>query len=293
MQENTIDYHVQSEDYYRIEKAIHYLEANYKDQPSLDDAARHLHMSEFHFQRLFRRWVGISPKRFVQYLTKEYAKQLMEEGKQLLDITYQSGLSSAGRLHDLFITCEAVTPGEYKHAGEGLILHYGQHPSPLGVCFLAITERGICYVAFLDQDQRVAILDTLKKRWNAAEFVEDIAQTKAVLRDIFPLSVRERTSPLPLYLRGTNFQIKVWEALLQIPAGYVVSYEDIAVQIGMPGSARAVSNAIARNPVPIIIPCHRVIRKMGEFGGYRWGTARKKAILGREFAQKDGQLLPV
>lgn len=293
MQENTIDYHVQSEDYYRIEKAIHYLEANYKEQPSLEDAGRHLHMSEFHFQRLFKRWVGISPKRFVQYLTKEYAKQLMEEGKHLLDVTYRSGLSSAGRLHDLFITCEAVTPGEYLHAGEGLTVRYGHHPSPLGVCFLAITERGICYVAFLDQDQPVAILDTLKKLWNAAEFVEDIAQTKAVLRDIFPLSVRERTSPLPLYLRGTNFQIKVWEALLQIPAGYVVSYEDIAVQIGMPGSARAVSNAIARNPVPIIIPCHRVIRKMGEFGGYRWGTARKKAILGREFAQKDGQLLPV
>ena len=153
MQENTIDDLVLSEDYYRIEKAIHYLEANYKDQPSLEDAARHLHMSEFHFQRLFRRWVGISPKRFVQFLTKEYAKQLMEEGKQLLDITYRSGLSSPGRLHDLFITCEAVTPGEYKHAGEGLTVHYGQHPSPFGECFLAITERGICRMAFVNRVQ--------------------------------------------------------------------------------------------------------------------------------------------
>jgi AraC family transcriptional regulator of adaptative response/methylated-DNA-[protein]-cysteine methyltransferase len=293
MQENIVDYHVLSEDYYRIEKAIHYLEANYKDQPSLEDAARHIHMSEFHFQRLFRRWVGISPKRFVQYLTKEYAKQLMEEGKQLLDITYRSGLSSPGRLHDLFITCEAVTPGEYKHAGEGLTIHYGQHPSPFGECFLAITERGICRMAFVNRDQPEDILDAFKKRWNGAEFIEDMAKTEAVLREIFPLSVGERTSPLPLYLRGTNFQIKVWEALLQIPAGYVVSYEDIAVQIGMPGSTRAVSNAVARNPIPIIIPCHRVIRKNGAFGGYRWGTARKKAILGREFARRDGQLLPV
>ena len=292
MQEKIDDFEVQSEDYYRIERAIHYLEANYKEQPSLEDAARHLYMSEFHFQRLFRRWVGVSPKRFVQYLTKEYAKQLMEEGKHLLDVTYRSGLSSPGRLHDLFITCEAVTPGEYKHAGEGLTVRYGQHPSPLGECFLAITERGIFSLAFVNRDQPEDILDAFTKRWNGAEFIEDMAKTEAVLHKIFPLSVGERTSSLPLYLRGTNFQIKVWEALLQIPSGYVVSYEDIAVQIGLPGSTRGVSNAVARNPIPIIIPCHRVIRKNGAFGGYRWGTARKKAILGREFARRDGQLLP-
>lgn len=282
------DYEQLSEDYYRVEKAIQYLEANYRHQPSLEDVANHLHVSECHFQRIFKRWAGISPKRFLQYITKEYAKNLMEEGRDLLEVAYGAGLSGSGRLHDLFVTCEAVTPGEYKRAGEGVTIHFGVHPSPFGECTLAVTERGICGIAFGAHGDWKNSLGELKIRWKAAEFKEDAPRTQEILSKIFALSPGQEISTLPLYLRGTNFQIKVWEALLRIPSGYVVSYEDVAIQIGMPGSARAVSGAVARNPIPVIIPCHRVIRKMGAFGGYRWGAARKKALLGKEFAALNG-----
>ena len=285
----SISYEQLSEDYLRIERAITFLEKHFDEQPSLKAMAESAGLSEFHFHRLFTRWVGISPKRFMQYLTKERAKQLLAGSENLLAVTYATGLSSPGRLHDLFVSCEAVTPGEFKRRGEGLHIVYGFHPSPFGECLLALTERGICSLAFVLGDGREGVLAALKKQWAGAQLSQDPRVTGPVVSQIFRIFQGQESTPLRLYLQGTNFQIKVWEALLRIPPGYVVSYEDIAVQIGMPRAVRAVGNAIARNPIPVIIPCHRVIHKRGDFGGYSMGTARKKAILGWEAAQADLQ----
>jgi len=281
------DYTQMSEDYRRIEQAIWYLERNSDQQPGLKEMAESAGLSEFHFQRLFTRWVGISPKRFLQYLTKEHAKALLEGMGSLLDATYESGLSSPGRLHDLFVTCEAVTPGEYKARGAGLRIAYGFHPSPFGECLLATTGRGICGLAFVENGEREQALERLKRRWARAQLVLEPQATRPALDQIFRLFQGQAGPPVRLLLSGTNFQIKVWEALLRIPPGRVVSYEDIAIQIGMSGSARAVGNAVSSNPIPVIIPCHRVIRKAGDLGGYRWGIARKKAILGWEAARLE------
>jgi len=289
MQNNMVDRYARieqlSEDYLRVERAIRYLEQHYQEQPSLDEVAASVGLSEYHFQRLFARWAGISPKRFLQFLTKEHAKRLLESSSSVLDASYSSGLSSPGRLHDLFVTCEAVTPGEYKSHGEGLAISYGFHPSPFGECMLAITERGLCGMAFCEANDRQKVLRDLQTRWRKATIDEDQERTAGILEQVFPAGTSAAPPDLHLLLNGTNFQIKVWEALLYVPPGKVVSYEEIAVFMGMPKAARAVSRAVAVNPIALIIPCHRVIRKMGAFGGYRWGTARKKAILGWEMAQ--------
>jgi AraC family transcriptional regulator of adaptative response/methylated-DNA-[protein]-cysteine methyltransferase len=282
-----MDYSQMSEDYQRIEQAIWYLEQNSGRQPGLKEMAESAGLSEFHFQRIFTRWVGISPKRFLQYLTKEHAKATLEGTGSLMDATYESGLSSPGRLHDLFVSCEAVTPGEYKARGDGLRIAYGFHPSPFGECLLAMTRRGICGLDFVENGAREQALDGLKRRWSRAQLVHNPLATRPALEGIFRLFQGQTGPPVRLLLSGTNFQIKVWEALLRIPPGRVVSYADIAMQIGMPGSARAVGNAVSQNPIPVIIPCHRVIRKAGDLGGYRWGIARKKALLGWEAARSE------
>ncbi len=282
------DYAQLSTDYARIEQAISYLEINFRSQPALKDVAESIGLSEYHFQRLFTRWVGISPKRFLQYLTKEYALRLLEQSEDVLETAYRSGLSGPGRLHDLLVNCEAVTPGEYKQQGAGLTIQYGFHPTPFGECLLAVTERGICHLAFVKEGDRARALGELKKQWARAELVEDPQTTLPLVERIFTSQTGQSLPPLNLYLKGTNFQIKVWEALLRIPPGSVVSYENIAAAIGMPSAARAVSNAVAHNPIPVVIPCHRVIRKMGILGGYRYGTARKKAMLGWEMARAEG-----
>ena len=274
-----------SEDYERIEKAIKFIENNLSSQPDLKAIATHIGLSEYHFQRLFSRWVGISPKRFLQFLTKEYAKQLMQQSANLLDVTYEAGLSSPGRLHDLFVTCEAVTPGEYKSKGEGITIKYGYHPSPFGQCLLATTERGICGFFFVRNRDRKDPLSELRFFWEKAEIVEDPLASQELVERIFNRSFANTHAPLHLILNGTNFQMKVWEALIKIPFGTVVSYEDIAIQVGIPGATRAVGTAVGKNPISFIIPCHRVIRKTAEFGNYGGGTARKKAILGWEAAQ--------
>jgi AraC family transcriptional regulator of adaptative response/methylated-DNA-[protein]-cysteine methyltransferase len=282
---NTItDYNQASLDYQRIEDAIHYLEANHQHQPGLGEIAASLNMSEYHFQRLFTRWVGISPKRFLQYLTKEHAKELLTKSTNLLEVTYETGLSGPGRLHDLFITCEGVTPGEYKNRGEGLDITYGFHATQFGGCLLALTGRGICNLIFVQDGDTEAALEILKGEWKNALLQENPSKTFPLMEQILELSTSGSTTPLSLYLRGTNFQIKVWEALLRIPPGSVVAYEDIANYIGQPTAARAVSNAVAHNPIPFLIPCHRVIRKEGVFGNYRYGSARKKAMLGWEMS---------
>ena len=273
-----------SDDYDRIEKAIKFIEKNVSFQPDLKDIADHIGLSEYHFQRLFGRWVGISPKRFLQFLTKEYAKQLLENSVNLLDVTYETGLSSPGRLHDLFVTCEAVTPGEYKSKGEGITIKYGFHPSPFGECLLATTARGVCGFFFVKNRDRKDPLSELRYFWKNADLVEDPRASQELVERIFNPSFADISTPLHLILAGTNFQIKVWEALIKIPFGAAVSYEDIAVRVGIPGATRAVGSAVGKNPVSFIIPCHRVIRKTADFGNYGGGTARKKAIIGWEAA---------
>jgi AraC family transcriptional regulator of adaptative response/methylated-DNA-[protein]-cysteine methyltransferase len=280
------NYMQQAEDYRRIEQAIRYLEAHFLEQPDLSAAAGSIGLSEFHFQRLFTRWVGISPKRFLQFLTKEHAKQLLRQPVDLLEATYASGLSSPGRLHDLFVACEAVTPGEYKTHGEGLTIQYGFHQTLFGECLLARTSRGVCALAFVEPGRHDQALKDLRLKWRRARLEENPAATEPMIAQIFQ-APDARGGTLNLLLNGTNFQIKVWEALLRIPSGSVVTYEDIALSIGMPKAARAVSNAVASNPVAVLIPCHRVIRKDGNFGGYHYGTARKKALLGWEMAQAE------
>jgi AraC family transcriptional regulator of adaptative response/methylated-DNA-[protein]-cysteine methyltransferase len=278
------------EDYQRIEKAIQFLAQNYHHQPSLDEVARSVNLSEYHFQRLFRRWAGISPKRLVQFLTLEHAKQLLEESRSVLDAAYDAGLSSPSRLHDLFVNVEAMTPGEFKAKGAGLEINFGFHPSPFGECLLAVTERGICGLGFVKDGGRAQALEDFKRRWPAAAFREDFQKTRTYIGRIFGSKKRNGAHPMKLLLMGTNFQIKVWEALLRIPPGSVVCYEDLARRLGKPSAARAVGSAVGRNPISFLIPCHRAIRKMGITGDYHWGAARKKAILAWEAAHCSGGL---
>jgi AraC family transcriptional regulator, regulatory protein of adaptative response / methylated-DNA-[protein]-cysteine methyltransferase len=270
-----------SDDYLRIEQAILYLENHYKDQPSLEDVAANIGLSEYHFQRIFSRWAGVSPKRFLQFVTKENAKTLLDRSENLLDTTHQTGLSSLGRLHDLFVNTEAVSPGEYKSRGTGVTIRYGLHPTPFGKCLIAATDRGICHLSFVQTSEGDA-LDDLVSDWKQATMIEDHRSTSPLVEPIFDLGYRGK--PLSVHLRGTNFQLKVWEALLQIPVGAVTTYEGIASRIGKPTALRAVGTAIGHNPIAALIPCHRVIRKVGEFGNYRYGTLRKKALLAREFS---------
>lgn len=275
------DFKQSSEDYLRIEQAILYLENHFKDQPNLDEVAANVGLSEYHFQRLFTRWAGVSPKRFLQFVTKESAKDLLDKSENLLDTTHQVGLSSLGRLHDLFVNTEAMSPGEYKSKGEGVTIRYGIHLTPFGKCLIGLTERGICHLGFVQGSEGEAI-DNLVNDWKEAKMIEDYRATAALVAPIFGLRFNTRIKPLTLHLRGTNFQLKVWEALLQIPAGSVSTYEGIASHIGNPNAIRAVGTAVGHNPIAVLIPCHRVIRKAGDFGKYRYGALRKKALLAYE-----------
>lgn len=272
-----------SADYYLIEKALKYLEENYQTQPDLAAIANHVGLSEFHFQRVFTRWAGISPKKFVQYLTLQHAKKVLDESKSLLEATFEAGLSSPGRLHDLFVTHEAVTPGEYKQKGRGLQIQYGFHPTQFGNSLLAISDRGICHLSFVNHHGRTQALTAMQKQWPQAELAEDAEATRPYQNQIFN---QEKTGkPLPLHLKGTNFQIQVWSALLQVPAGALVAYGTLAELAGKPEAARAVGTAVGHNPIAYLIPCHRVIRQMGHFGSYHWGAARKRAMIGWEAAR--------
>ncbi|HEX9090244.1 MAG TPA: bifunctional helix-turn-helix domain-containing protein/methylated-DNA--[protein]-cysteine S-methyltransferase [Anaerolineales bacterium] len=279
------NYQQLSDDYARIEQVIYYLEKNASRQPSLNEIAESIHLSEYHFQRLFTRWVGISPKRFLQFLTKENAKHLLRRSASIMDAAFQVGLSSPGRLHDLFITWEAVTPGEYKQRGAGLTINYGFHYTPFGEILLGVTDRGICNLSFVMPAGRAEALEALLKNWPQAHLVENPSLTEPLINTIFNPLGQFNGHPLHLYLNGSNFQLKVWEALLRIPSGNVVSYGDIASYLGEPKASRAVGNALARNPVAVLIPCHRVIHSLGEFGNYHYGEARKIALLGWEMAK--------
>ena len=275
------------EDYRRVEQMLVYLEAHFREQPSLGEVARAAYLSEYHCQRLFKRWAGISPKRFLQFLTVEYAKGLLEQSRSLLDVTYEAGLSGPGRLHDLFVTVEAVTPGEFKRGGHGLTIRYGVHETQFGDCLLAITDRGICGLYFLQGGSQAALAE-LEGKWPEARLCEDAAATEPIAERVFSRTDASQARPLNLLLRGSNFQIQVWQALLRIPSGHVLAYEDVARWVGKPNASRAVGQAVGSNPISYIIPCHRIIRKSGIIGNYGGGRARKIAILGWEAAQRAG-----
>lgn len=273
-------------DYAVIEKAVEFIDAHRSVQPSLGSIAAAVNLSEFHLQRLFSRWVGISPKRFLQFLTKEHAKALLQQTRNLLDMTYDTGLSGPGRLHELFVHCEAVTPGDYKSKGKGLKIRYGFAVSPFGPCMIAATDRGICALEFVREGAEARRVEFLGIQWPDADLVEDDAHIIALAQRIFPAATGAAPAPLYLHIKGTNFQIKVWEALLAIPFGAVVTYQDVAEAVGSPGATRAVGTAIGKNPVAYLIPCHRVIRKLGDFGNYGGGRARKMALIGWESAKR-------
>jgi len=274
-------------DYERIADAVAFLEEHWRRRPSLDDVANCVGLSKFHFQRLFSRWAGISPKRFVQYLTIDRARELLAQGRPLLDVSIDLDLSGPGRLHDLFVSIDAVTPGEFKRRGGDLTIRYGIHPSPFGRCLIGLTPRGICFLGFVeDQDSRAAEA-LIHDRWPRAHLVSASEDTAPLVRRIFlPQPARRGLKPLPLLLSGTNFQIKVWEALLHIPSGEVATYQEVARAVGQPKAARAVGSAVGANPVSFLVPCHRVIRKSGIAGDYFWGGTRKRAMLWREAAQE-------
>lgn len=273
-------------DYERIARAIAFITAHAERQPVLEEIAAHIHLSPFHFQRLFARWVGTTPKRFLQVLTLERAKKLLGESASLLEASEQIGLSSSSRLYDHFVHLEAITPGEFKARGKGLAIEYGTHETPFGPAFFALTQRGICRLEFIDPAAPATPLSELAAHWPQASFTENPASTGAVARRVFnepPAPDR----PLSLNVSGTNFQISVWNALLRIPPGKLTTYARLATAAGHPGAARAVGRAVGMNPVAFAIPCHRVIQQTGGLGGYRWGTERKQAIHCWEAARYD------
>ncbi len=270
-----------------IINAIDYMVDHYLDQPSLDEVADVAGQSPFHFQRSFKRRVGISPKRFGQYLTVNHAKQLLDSRASVLDAALDSGLSGPSRLHDLFIACEAMTPGEYKEKGPSLLIRWGLHDAPLGRALIGATDRGICWLGFVENGDEDATIAAFKQDWGLARLVRDDEATRPLAEAAFATNDNAK-EPLTLVLRGTNFQVKVWEALLRVPQGAVTSYGDLASWIGQPTASRAVGSAVGNNPIAYLIPCHRVIRNSGAIHNYRWGPVRKRALLAWEAALADG-----
>ena len=273
--------------YKRIAEAIEYIKANFKEQPNLDEVAKKVHLSPFHFQRLFSEWAGTSPKKFLQYTTLEYAKSLLKENQAtLFDAAYETGLSGTGRLHDLFINIEGMTPAEYKNGGKNLIINYSFAESPFGNIVVASTQKGICYMAFVD-DEHLAF-DALLNHFPNARFRQmvDLIQQNAL--HIFTQDWT-KLHQIKLHLKGTDFQLKVWQTLLKVPMGKLTTYGAIADKIENPNASRAVGTAIGSNPVAFLIPCHRVIQSSGLTGGYMWGATRKTAIIGWEGAKTNHQ----
>jgi AraC family transcriptional regulator, regulatory protein of adaptative response / methylated-DNA-[protein]-cysteine methyltransferase len=267
--------------YKRIEEAIKFLTENYKQQPSLYDVADEVNVSPFHFQKIFTEWAGISPKKFLQYLTVEELKKELHKTSNLVEAAERVGLSAQSRVYDLFVNIEAVTPNEYKTKGAGINIAYGVHATPFGNCLLAVTDRGICSMSFVE-DNINQLLAELQSHWKNARIEKNEPKTKAFAENIFDASTK---TAINLLVRGTAFQVKVWEALLKIPFGAVTSYQTIANTIGNPNGMRAVGSAMGANPVAYLIPCHRVIRREAIIGQYRWGSLRKTALIGWEKAK--------
>jgi AraC family transcriptional regulator, regulatory protein of adaptative response / methylated-DNA-[protein]-cysteine methyltransferase len=274
-----------SSDYDLIRRAIAFLTESWTEQPSLDALAAHLGLNPSHCQKLFKRWCGLSPKEFVQAITVDHARSLLKGSASVLNAAYEVGLSGGGRLHDLFVSHEAMTPGDYKRRGEGLEMGYGFHASPFGEALLVITERGVAGLAFVDEDKaqtREDVLVEMKARWPKARLVAAPERTAPFARQIFEPAAWKKDRPVRLVMIGTDFEVRVWEALLKIPMGRAVSYHDIARHLGKPTASRAVGSAVGRNPISFVVPCHRVLRGDGSLGGYHWGLTRKRALIGWE-----------
>jgi len=270
----------ENKNYSRIAQAISYINANFKNQPSLDTIAKAIGMSPFHFQRLFTEWAGVSPKKFIQYLSIEYAKQLLKKDETtLLDAAYKTGLSGASRLHDLFINIEGMTPGEYQNGGEKLTINYSFTKSPFGGLIVASTSKGVCHLFF--EDDEVQAFSGLKKKFPNASYHQGVNKLQQDALFVFENDWTQ-LEKIKLHLKGTDFQLKVWQSLLMIPSGQLTTYRQVAQNIEKPNASRAVGTAIGGNPVAFLIPCHRVIKTSGNIGGYRWGEIRKSAIIAWE-----------
>lgn len=269
-------------DYELVRRNLEFLRENWKDQPSLEDLAQQNGLSAAHLQRLFQRWAGLSPKAFLQALTIDHARKLLRESASVLDTAYEVGLSGPGRLHDLFVTHEGMSPGAYKAKGQGLTIRYGFHDCPFGKALVMTTDHGVCGLAFADGGQELATFADMKTRWPLADYVEDEVATAPVALRIFEPRRWTAEAPLKITFIGTDFETRVWQTLLRIPLGRATTYSDIATHVGKPQAARAVGAAVGRNPISFVVPCHRVIGKSGQLTGYHWGLTRKSAILGWE-----------
>lgn len=275
----------------RIAKAIHYIQENFQSQPSLSAIADHIHLSPFHFHKLFQQWAGTTPKKFLQYISIQHAKNILKSSQSTSIATLDTGLSSSSRLHELFVNIEAMTPYEYKNQGAHLTLHYSMHQTPFGQVIVASSPKGICHIAFVETIQQGIM--SLKKSFNRSLLIPQLCPLHLQVEQYFKTLTTATDTSIPLHVKGTAFQLKVWEALLKIPTGGLCSYGHIASLIGSTRSSRAVGTAIASNPIAYLIPCHRVIRATGILGGYMWDPVRKAAIIGWEnaFIEKQNEVI--
>jgi AraC family transcriptional regulator of adaptative response/methylated-DNA-[protein]-cysteine methyltransferase len=271
-----------ADDYTVVRRAIAYISEHWRAQPEIEAIAHAAGLTPDELHHLFRRWAGLTPKAFLQALTLEHARTLLRQSASVLDAAYEVGLSGPGRLHDLFVTHEAMSPGEWKSGGEGLNVAYGFHPSPFGSALVMTTERGLAGLAFADPGEEEAALDDMRGRWAKARYSEDKERTGAIARRIFDPTLWRPERPLRVVLIGTDFEVRVWETLLGIPMGRATTYSDIAAKLGKPTASRAVGAAVGKNPVSFVVPCHRVMGKSGDLTGYHWGITRKRAMLGWE-----------
>jgi AraC family transcriptional regulator of adaptative response/methylated-DNA-[protein]-cysteine methyltransferase len=272
-------------DYEIVRRAIAHIRGNWQDQPDIAEIADAAGVTATDLHHLFRRWAGLTPKDFLQALTLDRARALLRESASVLDASYEVGLSGPGRLHDLFVTHEAMSPGEWKAGGEALTIRFGFHPSPFGNALVMATARGLAGLAFADPGEEPAVLADMQARWPKATYVEDPAGTAALARRIFDSTRWQSGEPLRVVLIGTDFEVRVWDALLGVPMGRLTSYSDLAAKVCKPAAARAVGAAVGRNPISFVVPCHRVIGKNGSLTGYHWGLTRKRAMLGWEAGQ--------
>lgn len=287
---NTASHSGSAEDYEQIAQAIAYLRDNARQQPSLEQIASQFGLSPWHFQRKFKAWVGVSPKRFLEFLTVQHAKELLDKSASVLDAALDLGLSGPGRLHEQFVSIEAVTPGQYKQLGNGLKIYYGIHPCPIGMMLLAQTGKGICELAFGSVERLNREAEDLQRRWPAAQIFHDPHRTAPTAARLFNPGHREQggqKTEFQLFVKGTNFQVNVWRALLRIPEGSLISYKQLAQMTGNPTAIRATASAVGANPVSYLIPCHRILRTSGELGGYHWGIERKRALIAWDTARAE------
>ena len=269
-------------DYAKVKSAIEFMTAHWRGQPSVEEMAEHAGLSSSHFHHVFKRWAGLTPKAFLQALTLDHARALLRNEATVLDTTYEVGLSGPSRLHDLFVTHEAMTPGEFKTGGEGLQLAFGYHPSPFGEALVVMAKHGMAGLGFVDDGDRASALQDMQRRWPRATLKRDDAATAALAQRAFDTALWQQDRPLRLVLIGSDFEVRVWETLLRIPLGRATTYGAIAGHIGKPSAARAVGAAVGRNPVSFVVPCHRVLGKSGALTGYHWGLTRKQAMIGWE-----------